>query len=66
MIVPIPELTTIFASSTATAQAIFNEYWSYAIIGMGLFIGPLILIWLYNKIMDGFEIIFSKKEKVDF
>jgi len=63
MIVPIPAVTTTLASAGVTSSAIFNEFWPYALIVLGLFFGGLIVIWLYNILAGLFVKMFGSNQQ---
>lgn len=63
MIVNIPTLETIFTSSTETATSMFNFGWPYMVIGLGIFLGALLVVWFKDSIINIFEYLFSKESK---
>jgi len=59
MTVEIPALSTIFASSTQTATDMFEFGWPYMVIGLGIFIGALLIVWFKDSIVYAFQWVFA-------
>jgi len=61
----LPSAQTIFASSSATSQTVFNEFLPFAYFAIGLVVGSLVIWWMIHGLPHMIKKLFTKEKDWD-